>query len=114
MRINCARLLYIGKVSGLWIIGIACFFLTGLAGVGFFYRIELAQAVFLIALPLSIVGAMSLSTARLIADQGLAGDALYNRLARHRVWVQVLGIVAIFVTAMWGMYQNVSRGGFFA
>ena len=114
VRINCARLLYIGKVSGLWIIGIACFFLTGLAGIGFFYQIELAQAVFLIALPLSIVGAMSLSTARLIADQGLAGDALYNRLARHRVWVQVLGIVAIFVTAMWGMYQNVSRGGFFA
>ncbi len=114
VRIHCRRLLYIGKVSGLWIIGIACFFLTGLAGIGFFYQVELAQAVFLIALPLSIVGAMSLSTARLIADQGLEGDALYNRLARHRVWVQVLGIVAIFVTAMWGMYQNVARGGFFA
>ena len=90
-----------------------CVFLSDRAGrCRVFYRIELAQAVFLIALPLSIVGAMSLSTARLIADQGLAGDALYNRLARHRVWVQVLGIVAIFVTAMWGMYQNVSRGGF--
>ena len=113
VRINCNRLLFIGRVSGLWIIGFGCFFLTGLAGLGWVYRIELAQAVFLIAFPLSIVGLISLSTARLITDGALRGDALHARLARQRVWVQIVGIIAIFVTSMWGMYQNIALGGFF-
>jgi hypothetical protein len=113
VRINCNRMLYIARVSGLWIIGIGSFTLTGLAGIGFFYQVELAQAVFLIVLPLSIVGAMALSTARLITDKGLEGEDLYRRLSRHRSLVQVVGVIAIFVTSMWGMYQNVARSGWF-
>ena len=113
VRINCNRMLFIGSISGLWIIGLVCFFLTGLAGLGFIYRVELAQAVFLIAFPLSIVGGMSLSMARLIVDQGLTGEELQKRLLRHRVLIQVIGIVSIFITAMWGMYQNMTLGGFF-
>ena len=114
VRINCNRMLFIGRISGLWIIGILCFLLTGIGLLGFMYRVELAQAVFLIAFPLSFVGAMSISTARLISDENLHGDALRKRLTRHRVLVQVIGIISIFVTAMWGMYQNMILGGFFA
>ena len=113
VRINCNRMLFIGRVSGLWIIGFACFVLSGLLVLGFWYGVELAQAVFLIVFPLAIVGAMSLSTAQLIVEQNLTGDALRRRLTRHRSWVQVLGIFAIFVTAMWGMYQNITLGAFF-
>ena len=112
VRINCKRVLFIGSISGLWIVGLTCFVLTALFGLGFIYRMEFAQAVFLMVFPLAIVWAMSLSLARLIVDENLRGDVLNQKLTRHRLYIQLVGIVAIFVTAMWGMYQNLTLGGF--
>lgn len=111
VRINCGRILYIGSISGLWIVGLDAFLLTGLALLGFVYDIEVAQAVFLIVFPLSVIGALSLSTAQLIRDKELHGEELRDRLMRHRFWIQVIGLISIFVTAMWGMYQNIHIGG---
>ena len=34
------------------------------------------------------------------------------QLVRHRFWTQLIGMVAIFVTAMWGMYKNLYVGPF--
>lgn len=110
VRINVNRLLYIGRVSGLWLLGIGCFVLTGLGLLGFVYSVEFAQAVFLLALPISLLGVMSLNTAMLIEAQGLHGDLLHRRLMRHRLYTQMVGVVSIFVTALWGMYQNLSIG----
>jgi len=110
VRINVNRLLYIAHVSGLWLAGFACFALTMLALLGFVYGMEFAQAVFLLALPLSVVGLLSLSTARLIHSEGSAGELLFKRLNRHRLYTQIIGMAAIFVTALWGMYQNVTVG----
>lgn len=112
VRINTNRLLYISTVSGLWLLGFTCFVLTGLALLGFFYRVEFAQALFLLAFPMSIVGILNLSTARLIQQEQAQGEALWRRLSRHRTWVQAIGMVAIFVTALWGMYQNMAVGPF--
>jgi hypothetical protein len=108
VRINVNRLLHIGRVSGMWLLGFVCFILTALAVLGFWYGIEFGQAVFLIAFPMSILGALSLSTARLIEAEAPTGPALHKRLVRHRIWTQFLGMVSIFVTAMWGMYQNLA------
>ena len=72
--------------------------------------VELAQAVFLIAFPLSIVGAVSLSTSRLIQSNAPEGDALFAALNRHRLWTQIIGMISILVTSFWGMYQNISIG----
>ena len=110
VRINVNRLLYIGRVSGLWLLGLGCFILTGLGLLGFFYEVEFAQAVFLLALPMSILGVMSLSTATLIAQEEASGEALRTRLGRHRLYTQLLGVISIFITALWGMYQNLSIG----
>lgn len=112
IRINTNRILFIGNVSGLWVLGITCFVLTGLALLGFFYRVEFAQALFLLGFPMSLVGALNLSTARLIHEQQCAGPELWRRLTRHRTIVQAIGIVSIFVTALWGMYQNMAVGPF--
>lgn len=112
VRINTNRLLYISTVSGLWLLGFACFVLTGLALLGFVYRVEFAQALFLLAFPMSIVGLLNLSTARLIQEEQATGETLWRRMARHRTWVQAIGMVAIFVTALWGMYQNMAVGPF--
>lgn len=110
IRINVNRLLYIGRVSGLWLLGICCFVLSSLFVLAIWYGIEFAQALLLLAFPLSIVGALSLSTAKLIETEGATGDLLHKRLARHRLFTQMIGTVSIFVTALWGMYQNLTIG----
>lgn len=110
VRINVNRLLFIAQVSGLWILGFTCFGLTMLVLLGFLYDMEFAQAVFLLAFPLSLIGVLSLSTARLIQGEGATGDRLHKRLTRHRLYTQIIGMLSIFVTAIWGMYQNVALG----
>jgi hypothetical protein len=110
VQIYVNRLLHIADVSGLWILGFGCAILTGLGLLGFWYWIEFAQALFLLLFPLSLVGLLSLGTARRIADGHLAGEALRRRMRRHRIYTQMVGLVAIFVTAMWGMYQNMTVG----
>ncbi len=104
--INTRRLLYIARVSGLWLIGILAFFFSILIVLGFFYRVEIAQAVFLLMAPMALVGALSLSTAQDITVRQLEGEELYRRISRHRMTVQAIGMVSIFITSLWGMWQN--------
>ncbi|MDV4144153.1 MULTISPECIES: component of SufBCD complex [Shimia] len=106
VRINTNRLLYIGRVSGLWLLSFACFLLTGLAVTGFIFGIEFAQAVFLLLFPMSLVGMISLSTASRIQQEEASGELLRKRLTRHRLYVQLIGMASIFVTSLWGMYMN--------
>lgn len=106
VRVNTNRLLYIGRVSGLWLLSFACFVLAVLAVTGFMFGIEFAQAVFLLLFPMSFVGLLSLSTAARIQQEEASGALLRKRLTRHRLYVQLIGMVSIFVTALWGMYQN--------
>ncbi|WP_424943162.1 component of SufBCD complex [Aliiroseovarius crassostreae] len=108
VRIYCNRILYIAGTTGLWLLGIVSGLLTTLLLLGFLYGVEFSQAVFLLAFPMSLVGLMSLNTARIIRDQQLDGKALRDRLTRHRLQVQVLGMISIFVTSLWGMYQNLA------
>jgi hypothetical protein len=108
VRVNVNRLLYIAESAGLWLLGFGSFALTTLAIVGFVYAVEFAQALFLLACPLSIVFALSIRTARRI--RAADGEGLHRMLARHRLSVQVIGAVSIFLTAMWGMWQNMVVG----
>ncbi|MEM8631732.1 MAG: component of SufBCD complex [Pseudomonadota bacterium] len=110
VRINCNRFSYIFRVAGLWLVAFVCFVLTGLAYLGFIFGVEFAQAVFLIGFPLAIVGLMSLGTVNRIQNEALAGEALRHRMIRHRIYVQMLGVISIFITALWGMYQNLTTG----
>ncbi|MFN3642278.1 MAG: component of SufBCD complex [Gemmobacter sp.] len=107
-RINARRLAYIGDVAGLWLTGLTAFLLTALGVLGFVYDVEFCQAVFLLALPMTLVGALSMRTARAVLAQASGGEALYRRLRAQRRAVQAIGMVAIFFTALWGMYQNLN------
>jgi len=109
-RVNVNRVLYVAEVSGIWILGFACFTLTTLAVLGFYYWVEFAQAVFLIGFPMSLVGLINLATARRIRWEALQGEDLAKRLTRCRVYTQIIGMISIFVTALFGMYQNLSIG----
>lgn len=109
-RINVNRLLYIARLSGLFILGGVCFVLSALAVLGFYYDVEFAQAVFMLAFPMSLVGGLNLSTARLIESEAANGETLRKRLTRCRLYTQMIGTFSIFVTALWGMYQNLAIG----
>ena len=109
-RVNVNRILYIGRVAGSWLLAFVCFFLTALLVLGFWYNVEFAQALFLLAFPMSLVGLLSLKTATEIERDAQDAEDLCKRLSRHRVYTQMIGTFSIFVTALWGMYQNLSIG----
>ncbi len=110
VRINTNRIVFIVRESGLLIAGFVCFILTVTFMTGFLYGHEFAQALFLLGLPMSVVGLMSFATARKIKARALEGEPLYRQMYRHRLATQVVGMISIFVTAMWGMLQNMTVG----
>lgn len=112
VRVNVNRLLYIGRTSGLWIVAFACFLLTVLVTLGFAYNVEFAQAVLCLFFPMTLIGLLSLRTASLIEATWPTGEDLHRRLLFHRMTVQGIGVVAILVTSLWGMFQNLKIGVF--
>ncbi len=110
VRINCNRLLYVMEVSGLVILALGCFVFTGLAILGFYYGVEFAQALFLLLFPLCFVGAINLSAARKLKTLEPTLENVSKTLTRCRVFTQMIGVVSILVTSLWGMYQNFSIG----
>ncbi len=108
VRIYVKRLTYIHQTAGLWLIGVISFALCVMLVLGFFYAVEFAQALFLLAFPMSVVAALSLRTAYFIEAAQPIGEPLYKILMRQRLYTQVIGMISIFVTALWGMSQNLS------
>lgn len=110
VRINTSRMLYIARTAGIWLVGLVFFLITVLTVLGFVYNIEFAQAVLLLLVPVCILAVLSQRTAGLIEAGENAGAALHRRLVRHRISTQALGMVSIFVTSLFGMYQNLNIG----
>ncbi|UAB90237.1 component of SufBCD complex [Ruegeria sp. SCSIO 43209] len=109
-RINSNRVLYIVETSGLVLMAICCFVLTGLATLGFFYDVEFAQAVFLLLLPMCFVMMISIAAARRLQTQEATVENVSKTLTRSRTFTQIIGMFSILITAFWGMYQNISIG----
>lgn len=107
-EVNVNRILTIMDMSGTIITGVLSCIITGLAVTGWVYGIEFSQAVFLLFFPLTLVAALSVRSARRLRATGFAD--LGHRLRLHRIWVQGLGVVFIFITAFWGMWVNVRVG----
>lgn len=108
VRINSGRLLYIFDQGALIIVALGCFWLTVLGTLAFYYDVEFAQAVFLLMFPMAFVVWLSVLACRRIRNGENSGEKLYRRLTIHRRWTQAIGVVAIFVTAMYGTWQNLS------
>jgi hypothetical protein len=110
VRVNVNRILFVFHSAGVWLLGFACFVLSILATLGFVLEVEIAQAIFLLVFPLSLVSLINLYAAQKIIAREAVGEELYKALTQCRVMVQFLGMICIFVTAMWGMYQNLHIG----
>lgn len=108
VRINTNRILFVARESGLLLAGLVAFAVTSVALLGFVYDNEFAQAIFLLGFPLLLVAMLSVRAAHIIQDRALAGEALVKRIQRYRLQIQLIGMASIFVTAIWGMYQNMN------
>ena len=105
-NVHARRFIYIADATGLISTALTFFTVTMLSLLGFLYRIEFAQAILLLFLPMMIVGWLTLGAARKV--EGLDTVDLGNLLAGHRRKVQFVGMVSIFVTSMWGMWVNLN------
>ncbi|OYW59920.1 MAG: component of SufBCD complex [Rhodobacterales bacterium 32-66-7] len=108
IRITTARVLHMVDESVLVLTALGAFWMSGLTLLAFYYTIEFAQAVFLLLAPVALVAWFSIRLCRRIAAENIVGEALYRRLIVHRRIIQLIGMVAIFVTAMFGMWTNVN------
>ncbi|MEO0751076.1 MAG: component of SufBCD complex [Pseudomonadota bacterium] len=108
VRINTRRISNIADETGLLMAGFGCFVLTMLVLLGFIYDHEFSQALFLMGFPMSIVGLICVASSRRILGEDLRGEDLYKMMSRHRMTTQIVGVVSIFVTGLWGMLQNLN------
>lgn len=106
VRINTARMLFQSREYGPWLVGVAAFLISTLGVLAGFYASEFALALLLILLPLMALGYISLRAALRIEGGEAQGEALFRRMFLTRLTVQGLGMSAIFVTAMIGMWIN--------
>lgn len=107
VRINVDRMLHASRNHGPALIGGTSFLATVLGLLGFVYQVEFAQAVLLIFVPLIILAYLSLRTSVMIEAGEGQGEVLFRRLGRHRLSVQILGMISLLITSMYGMYVNI-------
>lgn len=88
------------------------FCLTVLGIVGFFYGKEIAQALFVLGLPLAVVALIVTLHAKALHAAQPKGTALYTQLMRLKYQVQAVGLTAVFFASIWGMYVNLSNATF--
>lgn len=75
------------------------FAIAALATLAYLFRIEAAEAAFVILFPLAIVGIGTLRLARQVRRERLAGEALRRLLARRRAMNQAIAVIAILAAA---------------
>ena len=112
VRDHARRLHLAGRDYGVWVIGSACALLTALGVIGFVYKVEFAQALFLLAFPLSLSGALDLVTSARVDLEALTGEPLRRCMWQHRNHIQMIGAVAILVTVIWGLRTIHPTGAF--
>ena len=91
-------------------VAIMSFALSGMMLLAVRYDIEFAQALLCLLVPACVVFLLTLRTARIIEAGEGTGQVLLDRLSRHRLVVQLIGMAAIFLTGIFGMYQNLLIG----
>lgn len=101
-RAFAGRLVGGTAAGGTVLVALVSAVLSALLMLAVFYGLEFAQGLLLIFLPLTLVGALSVQTARRIE----AGGEPVRHLRRLRAATHAIAFVALFVTAFWGMYVN--------
>jgi hypothetical protein len=105
-HITAERLGGIHDSFGVPLAALAGFVLAALAAIGFGTGIEVAQAAFMLAFPLAVVGYSSLRLALAVRRRGTRGAELRQVLARRRLWHQAVAVLALLAAAMVGLAKH--------
>lgn len=97
------RRLTVVRRAGHWVLGFQTMVLTAIFITAFWHAVEFAQALLLLLLPLTLTQFLTVQLAFRIEHDNMQGARLQRALLRHRLWLQLVGVVSIFVTAVWGM-----------
>lgn len=111
--INVRRVVEANKMLGVALAALIAFSLSTLVMLSFFYGSEFAQGLLALAAPLTLVMLINMRLAHQLYHAPLSGRDLVQRLFRVRLWTQVVGMIALFFTAMYGMYFVISSQQFF-
>ncbi len=99
------------KWQVLWV-AISAAMLVGLSLLAFSYGIELAQAVWFLAMPYLMILALQLRLALRILAQNISDEALIQAMYRFRITVQIIGFIFIFLTAAFAFLHLLIHGYF--
>jgi hypothetical protein len=111
--VNVRRIVEINAYLGVAITIMVAFSLSVLVVLGIFYGVELAQGLLALTAPLTLIMVMNMRLAHQLEAAPLQGRELVDRLFRVRLWTQVVSMIALFLTSMYGMYAVISSQRFF-
>lgn len=107
-RITSRRFLAIIRASQVTMLFGSSFALTVTGLLAFRWNVEFAQALFFLGAPMLAVGGVRLLTALRIEAGENSGELLWHRLLMQRRMLQAIGMVSIFITALYGMWRNLN------
>lgn len=106
ININVRKTLSMFEANSVFLTVCATFLLGTIFTLGFYFNIQMMQAVFLLVFPLSIVSALSIHLAQRLRDEDLHGEGLIRAYVWHRRIKQGIGAFSIFFAAFWGVSQT--------
>lgn len=101
--INVRRIQALTQESGGLVIGLLAFILTSVVVSALYYRMEVAQGVMLLILPITCVGGINVVASQRLLRNPLHGADLSKYLIRLRLLIQVIAMVSVFISAAYGM-----------
>ena len=105
VSVNVRRIMFFQGMAGMLFTGLISFLLTAMLVAGFYYGIELGRGMFVLAAPLTLIMAINVRLAQELHNAPLTGEALVKRMFAVRLRTQVIGMIAIFGTAVYGSYS---------
>lgn len=109
VAVNVQRLKMFSQSDRMASVGFAAFILTAITVCAFFYELEVAKGLFFLVVPISVAMVVNLyATMRLDGDPPKGRD-LIKYLQRLRLLVQVIAMLAIFVTIIYGIFFSLNQ-----
>ncbi len=109
VAVNVRRLQMFTQWDQIASVGFATFILTSVTVSAFFYKFEVAKGLFFILVPITIVMIVNIYAAAHLNNAPREGGALIKYLILVRLWIQVVAMIAIFISVIYGMFFNLTQ-----
>ncbi len=106
--IHARRIDTVLRRGGPFIAGFSAFVLVSLATLGFWFGYDIATALFMIGAPIGLAGILGARLSLRVLVGMISGEQLRRMIAKRRFWDQVIGVCAIFITALISAWHALS------